>query len=812
MVFQNDILAGASGSVTTYSIDQSIRFNSADSSYLTKTFGADGGDTWTFSLWIKKGKITSGGNWYFFSEAGGSGIGFVDSSDKLRFYNASAIVDSTQVFRDVGGWYHFVFSNNAGTVTITVNNTAVEIGATTATLFNRNNAWSIGRYYDNTNFFDGYMAEMNFVDGQALSPTDFGETNDSGVWVPKAVTGTYGTNGFYITGEDSAALGTDYSGNGNDFTSSGLAAADQVIDTPTNNFPTFSPINLDGVTLTDGNLKCNAAAWYSGAAATMSLPTSGKWYIETLVGSRYGTYQAQGFIPNDGSLITNAAQAIYLGAQDNASSPNYGLGMLSGSNVFGFYAASGTTTATVTEPDGSTLASTNEIYICHAIDLDNERYFVGTAFTTDTSVTWFGPAGSGADPATPSEGLDISAYLASYGSYGLTFFHAPNTASGGNPYATVDFGQSGFTFTKPTSFSALSTANLPTPTITDGSANFQTTLYTGNGTAIGSGGLAVSQIENSTFQPDFVWIKGRSGATEHVLTDATRGVTKELSSNDTGAEETVAEGLTTFGSAGFTVGSDGSYNTNTATYAAWQWKAGTGAGSSNTDGSINTTTTSVNTAAGISISTYSGDGNTGATVGHGLGVKPAVVIIKPSNAADNWIVSDPSGDFANKLKLNDLEAASSAANFVNAASSTTFTFGSDINVNGSGRTFVAYCFAEIDGFSKFGVYTGNGSADGAFVWCGFKPAWILIKCTNNGEYWHMFDSTRDPYNVTEKYLYADEAQAETTYSLKKLDLLSNGVKLRGTDGGMNGSGKTYAFYAFAEHPFGGEDVAPATAR
>jgi hypothetical protein len=793
---------------STYEIDQSIRFNAADSPYLTKTFGADGGDTWTFSLWIKRSEITSGGNWYFFSEAGGSGIGFVDSTDKLRFYNASAVVDSTQVFRDVGGWYHFVFSNNAGTVTITVNNTAVEIGSTTATLFNRNNAWHIGSYYDGGNNFEGYMAEMNWVDGQALSPTSFGETNDDGVWVPKKYTGSYGTNGFFIDGRDSSDLGADYSGNGNDFTSSGLAAADQVTDTPTNNFATFSPINRDGVTTSDGNLFCASAGYYSGAAATMSLPTTGKWYIETLVGNRYGSYMAQGFVPNNGAKITDAAQAIYYGASDyTGSSTNYGLGMNRG-DKFGFAAASGTTNADVTEPDASTLYSTNEIYICHAIDLDNERYFVGTAFTDDTSVTWFGPAGSGADPETSSEGLDISAYLAIYGSYGLTFFHAPNATSG-NPYATVDFGQSGFTFTPPTGFVALSTANLPTPTITDGSQYFHTQTYTGTG----SSGLAITNDANfGDFQPDMLLLAPRSNGDNKVLLDVARGVTSRMKTNDSAAQDTDGTALITFESDGFDLDTtDVNYNGSSRTYVAWQWKTQGGAGSSNTAGSINTTTTSVNTTAGISISTFEGNGTAGQTIGHGLGVKPSWIVIKNRDNTEQWIVYHSALGATKYLLLNSTGAVGDSDGAWNDTepTSTLITLGGGgFGTNVSGDSMVCYAFAEIEGFSRFGTYEGNGNADGPFIHLGFKPAWIMCKSVDSTSDWFIFDSKRLGYNVDNNSLFINDQGSELTAD--NIDILSNGFKMRvATDPNV---AETYIYMAFAEHAFGGDGVAPATAR
>ena len=333
---------------------------------------------------------------------------------------------------------------------------------------------------------------------------------------------------------------------------------------------------------------------------------------------------------------------------------------------------------------------------------------------------------------------------------------------------------------------------------------------------LASGGLAVSQRGNSTFQPDFVWIKERNAAADHALYDAVRGTTKDLASNNNSSETTETEGVTTFGSAGFTVGNLAKVNTSSDTYVAWQWKAN-GSGSSNEDGDINTTATSANTTAGFSMSTYTGNGSGSQTVGHGLGVTPSVVLIMPRSNGDHRLISnwaDGVTAFTEKMLLNDTQAADSTGTTqIIGGSSSTFTIGTDPGINGSGRTYVAYCWAEVESFSRIGTYTGNGSADGAFVWCGFRPAWIIIKCSSAaGESWHMFDTERDTYNVAEKYLYANAADAEATSSLRQLDFLSNGVKLRGTDGGMNRSGRTYIFMAFAENPFGGDGVAPATAR
>jgi hypothetical protein len=336
-------------------------------------------------------------------------------------------------------------------------------------------------------------------------------------------------------------------------------------------------------------------------------------------------------------------------------------------------------------------------------------------------------------------------------------------------------------------------------TIDDPGLYFNTKLYTGTGSSLANTGVG--------FQPDLVWIKGRSGATEHVLTDSVRGVTKELSSNDTGAEETVAQGLTAFGSDGFTVGTDGSYNTSSATYASWNFKAG-GTASSNTDGSI-TSSVSANTTSGFSIVSYTGAGGA-STVGHGLGA-PKMIIVKNRSSAQHWQVYHISTGNTKSSQLSGTGASDTASTYWNDTSptSTVFSVGTGTPTNGSGNSIIAYCFAEKQGYSKFGSYTGNGNADGTFVYTGFKPAMIIVKSATEARNWRLWDNKRSTYNLTDKILYPDLSNAEATGD-SEIDMLSNGFKLRKTSD--NTSGETYIYMAFAENPFVTSTGVPATAR
>jgi hypothetical protein len=309
-------------------------------------------------------------------------------------------------------------------------------------------------------------------------------------------------------------------------------------------------------------------------------------------------------------------------------------------------------------------------------------------------------------------------------------------------------------------------------------------------------------------------MKSRSAATDHALYDAVRGTTKEVISNSTAIESTLTEGLTTFGAAGFTVGSDAAVNTNAATYAAWQWLAN-GSGSSNTDGATSSTV-SANQTAGFSVVTYTGTGSA-TTIGHGLGVVPQFIAIKGlTGGADSWGVypgtsTGYGGQY--RLKLNETSSVAASSVYWNNtdATSSVFTVNTDAQVNGSSVNYVAYCWAEVAGYSKIGRYTGNGSANGPFIWCGFKPAYILIKNTTSAYNWTCWDTARSPINPAENELYPNVANAEVDGNRPE-DFVSNGFKIRNDNVTWNANGSTYIFMAFAEHPFGGDGVAPATAR
>ena len=333
---------------------------------------------------------------------------------------------------------------------------------------------------------------------------------------------------------------------------------------------------------------------------------------------------------------------------------------------------------------------------------------------------------------------------------------------------------------------------------------FETLTWSGNSTD----DRAISGLD---FAPNWVWIKCRNNGQNHNIFDTVRGATESLESNNSNAENTDSTSLKSFTSDGYTLGTGSTVNSSspsTKTYVGWNWKAG-GTASSNTDGSI-TSNVSANTTSGFSIVSWSGNGSNPSTVGHGLGVAPKMIIARIRNSSDNWRVGhDSLGGWNYNLSLQDTEAKYINTNVWNstAPSSTYFTIGAELN-SGSG-TYIAYCFAEKQGYSKFGSYTGNGSTDGTFVYTGFKPAWIMLKRTDGFNDWILFDNKRLGYNGDNKRLYPNQTYVEDTTGF---DLLSNGFKARMTGTTINGSGNSYIYMAFASSPFTTSSGVPTTAR
>ncbi len=338
-------------------------------------------------------------------------------------------------------------------------------------------------------------------------------------------------------------------------------------------------------------------------------------------------------------------------------------------------------------------------------------------------------------------------------------------------------------------------------TINKSTDYFNTKLYNGTGSS--------NAITGVGFQPDFTWIKRRNSATAHHLHNAISGATKVLNSNTSNAESTDAQKLSSFDSDGFTVGTNGDANNSSGTFVSWNWKAN-GAGSANTDGTINSTV-SANTTSGFSIVKWTGTGSAG-TIGHGLSAEPQVIIVKKLNSSESWFsYHKPLGN-TGRLVLNATDGVATDAGYWNSTTPTNQVFyvTSNGSNNASNDIYIAYCFANITGYSKFGSYTGNGNADGTFVYTGFTPSFFLIKRTDGTNSWRMWDNKRDPFNVRDSSINANESDAEYTDASVYRDFVSNGVKIRST--GDNVSGGNYIYMAFAQAPLVGSNGVTAKAR
>ena len=810
-VINSQPLIGASGQGGGYNLTKSLRFRSSASAYLNRTFGAPTNNKiWTYSVWLKRGSLAANRT---IMSSNVDGAEYWDmrfnTSDQILIQNRVGssnllLANTTAVYRDPSAWYHIVFvfdSNNATAANrnlLYVNGVNVTLSANSGS--SDASAWNVNSVQHNIGVsrtlnpsggiwaeYDGYEAEINFVDGQALTPSSFGETSTTtGVWQPKKYTGTYGTNGFYLPFTDTTStstLGTDFSGNSNTWTVNNISLTsgstyDSMNDVPTltsattANYCTFNPLDASTTAIaSNGNLKVtnssSANTGHSGIFCTQAFPTSGLFYYEIKIDS-FATASAGGFVLNGASKDTDFSSSTNLYQYSVNSGVAY---------------ANGTTAYT-----GSTLTTGDILGV--AVDMTNGAlYFAKNNTWQNSGVPTSGASKTGAINFTVANNILPACYV---------------WKSGGGDALSANFGQQPFSYTPPTGFVALNTFNLPTPTIgatasTLANEYMDATTYTGNGSTL-------SVINAGSFQPDFVWIKRRdSGAESHKLNDSVRGVNKQLMSNSTDSEYTNTDQLTSFNSNGFTTGASGTTNGNGTSLVAWQWRASNATAVTNTAGSI-TSTVSANTTAGFSIVTYTGNGTSGATVGHGLGVAPSMVILKQRDGASSWQVKHISLNANQNLILNSTAAVDTApgSGYISAISSTTLTLlngGSAItNVNGNTNTYVAYCFAPIAGYSAFGSYTGNGSTDGTFVYTGFRPRFVMVKRTDvSGDSWFTFDTSRNSTNVTNSWLAPNLTNAEGNDTFS--DFLSNGFKLRSSISAFNASGSNYIYMAFAEVPY-----------
>lgn len=553
-----------------------------------------------------------------------------------------------------------------------------------------------------------------------------------------------------------AAFYLDQSGNNNDWTNNNMQESDISLDHPQNNFSTVDRIGSVAGTFSEGNLKYVSSA--DTGNSTMGL-ASGAFYFEVLVSSSNNTYVgvidiSVGMNPNRGGGWTSHGAIAY-----KANGDEYEL-EIGGSATTRSY--------------GSSYTSGDIIGVACDVDADTVTFYK-----------------NGVSQGTTTEGPSYISSGGVYGAmlYGNTSTHIANfgqdSSFAGNEVAqgyTDENGFGDFYYEPPAGYLALCTQNLPDPDITDGTEHFNTVLYTGTG--------ADNSLTGVGFQPDFTWIKCRSTAsTAHNLYDVVRGATKYLQSHSNAAEGTLATSLKSFDTDGFTVGSWSEANFSGRTFAAWNWKAG-GTGVANTDGSISSTV-SANQTAGFSIVTFSGGSG---TVGHGLSEAPELIIEKKTDTTSDWLagttVIDGTYDY---VRLNTTAAKANSA--VTAPTSSVFT------PNTGANDVIAYCFHSVEGYSKIGSFTGNGSTNGPLVYTGFRPAFILWKRSSATSNWLIWDDARSPHNVVDDVLFPDSSSAESTNTAYGIDMLSNGFKMRTSNSTINGSGSTYVYMAFAESPF-----------
>ena len=775
-ILGSNMLAGAAGRAR-HEIERSLRFNRSESTELNFTPSSAGNQkTWTWSAWIKRSLLNTSGNFQHLFNPLRGGDGSSEAVFRFRDNNTLEIQDSgnsrgrlitNQVFRDTSAWYHIVFvldttqATAANRARLYVNGEQVT-SFSTETYPSQNTTWGwngaqehgLGVYnlYD-AQYFDGYMAEVNFVDGTALDASYFGETDlETGAWIPSQYNGSYGTNGFYLkfadnSGVTATTLGKDSSGNANNWTPSNFsvtagAGNDSLFDTPTNNWCTLNSLLGDSLNVTsNGSLRLGGTT-NNYAVGTIAFPSSGKYYAEATL-TTYSSGQVQiGICPaNAESNLGSDATAYF---QTGSTTKNN---------------ASSTSLTSYTQGD----------VIGIAVDVDNSTvqfYKNNTAQTALTNV------------------LRITE--ASFFSY----------LSISSSVVNFNFGQRAFAYTPPAGFQALNAKNLPTPTVLDGTKYFNTVLFTGNG--------STQSITGVGFQPDWTWIKMRSdGSRGHALFDVVRGGTERLDSSST-QEGRTNEGNISFQADGFNVtSSHPTTNDSSDTAVAWNWKAG-GAASVNQDGSL-ISDVSANPEAGLSIVTYTGTGSE-TTVGHGLGVTPGMIWVKNRDASEHWIIDSRlvTGNANGTLHFNSDDEYTGGTNQFGTHSSSIFTVKTSGNINTSGQNYVAYVFSEVEGYSKFGTWTGNGSTDGPFVYCGFKPAFIIWKnsSASYGYNWYIADNVRSSSNPVAATLSPIlDSSEDTAWGSGIMDFTSNGFKIRRSQDETNRSGDLHFFMAFAEVPF-----------
>ena len=800
-------------------IQRSLRFRRGGSTYLSRTPASQGDRRkFTISWWMKISQVTSSTNTIFSAQRSTLNPDF-----QINLYEHALIIMGNKdgssssymvslvterLFRDPNNWYHCVvaFDTNDSTssnrVKIYVNGDQVTdfaAGGTglahdtypssgDQTSWGTNEATqNIGRRYDGDKYFDGYLAEINYVDGSQLTADSFGFTDDqTGVWMPKRYEGGYGNvdNGFrldFLDNSSTAALGIDKSPNGNDFAVSNHSVSasltnDSMLDTPTNNFCILDHLNkTNSFTGKDGGLTFDQNS--NDHAITGSFfVTSGKWYWEF--------YKNSGHNPEIGISVVGRETL-------NNRSTGFIEGRLAFISNGGNLRTGSSSTTSIT---GSSSGQTGAGWLRVACDMDNKKIWF-----SDLSGNYFnsGNPATGANPAYDFSSHEVATGWAPY--------ICMTTANDGNGYP--NFGQfdlNSFSSNIPAGFKTLTAKNLRDELLTSSGQSinprehFAAITYTG---AQGS-----TNITGLKFEPDMIWIKSRTQLYNHYIFDSVRGIgNKHLIPNSNAAEGPSDSDATALGgthASGFFVSSaSGISDTYQApnNYVAWCWKAG-GAAVTNNDGNT-TSQVSVTREAGFSIVTYAGTGQP-RTIGHGLGKKPAWVMTKSRDDTDDWMVWHQNIHTSNignySMPLNGASSRENASKYwYDQEPPSTVFYRGDYS---SGDDMIAYCWTEIPGYSKFGNYTGNLNTNGPFVHLGFRPAWVMFARVDSGDNWIIKDSARNTINDVYFNLVANSnaVQFGSSGNNQTVDFLSNGFKIRGQDSGISSNGSDFVFFAFAE--------------
>jgi len=750
---------------------RSLRFNTADSSYLLRTSWGTPTEqnVYTISFWVKQSAAASGNAKYLLSRGPLSGFGTLlfRHVGTLRWENAGGTrLNSGSKYFDNAAWMHIVLVESENNRSIYINGELIGQDANTGSLADGD--FYIGIASNGVRPLDGYMADVHFIDGQALAAVDFAMLDSNGVWQPKEYTGSYGNNGFHLDFSDDTdvtTIGKDSSGNGNNFEAFNFSVApgrenDALFDSPshsgtdtglggevTGNYATLDPLTLvNGGELSNGNL--DAALTSSSsldqrnlAQATM-LTESGKWYFEV----------------EPVSSTNNTPSRLIVGIAGKAfNTDDFRYGSVHYRPYIGEIREDNNSLATG-------LPSTNIgdiIGVAYDLDASTFSIYVNGTFVSTVSFTVSGP---------------------------FRPFIINGDAAVQTINASVNFGQRAFTYTAPSGYKAMSTANLAA-TIEDGLTAMDVKTWIGT-----SNNLDITGLK---FSPDVVWIKARDTVDFHCLFDTQRGINNSIFPNSGAAELELDNSLTSFNSDGWTLGTYGdAMNEASINYVGWAWDAGSSV-QTNNDGTIQTQVRA-NTTSGVSIFTYTGNISNNQTLGHGLGAPPEIAIIKRrGGSASLWVVyTNVITGSDSYLSLNDVAPAAASVNFK--PTNTTISINASASINGG--SMFCWAFTPISGFSKFGVYSGNGIVDGPFVNTGFKPRWLMVKRTDTDSSWSIIDTQRDPGNIANKTLFANEEIVESTTDMQA-NFFSNGFQLQTDSINVNASGGTFLYMAFAEHPF-----------